>query len=91
MPEYIKVDEVCSYLLSLANEFDKNDKYYPEKHLGEKAKTLRMLSKKFYGFPGNVEIVRCKDCKWFSECVKGVDYINPAINFCSIGERKDNE
>ena len=45
-----------------------------------------------------VEVVRCKDCKWYSEdgwgygnCErKSVDYLRMSANdFCSKGERKD--
>lgn len=33
------------------------------------------------------EVVRCKDCKWWSEC-RMLDDDN---GYCSEGERKDNE
>lgn len=106
MSEYIKVDDVRSHLLYLANDFEKNDQYYPGKHLKEKAKTLRMLSEKFYDYPSNIEVVRCKDCKYLKEidpdnlyvCERidiGMDgepnFLKPETDFCSCGERKETE
>lgn len=43
-----------------------------------------------------VEVVRCKDCKWFNRfgcAVEIVDFTDrPTENdYCSFGERKDNE
>lgn len=42
-----------------------------------------------------VEVVRCKDCKFFHDkgycvLVTGLNRIKPEDDFCSHGERKDN-
>ena len=43
-----------------------------------------------------VEIVRCRDCKYWCKstricCLDGPDTVWYANNFCSYGERKDGE
>lgn len=46
-----------------------------------------------------VEVVRCKECKWWQESVDGItkwcplmmDKETKADDFCSYGERKDAE
>lgn len=37
-----------------------------------------------------VEVVRCKDCKWFNDCVNGNAFkIWDIEDYCSYGEKKD--
>ena len=39
-----------------------------------------------------VEVVRCKDCKWFDACVNGnVFKILDVEDYCSYGEKKDGQ
>ena len=47
------------------------------------------------------ELVRCKECKWEQRCQKAVQHTThdltsvtigyKSVEFCSYGERKDNE
>ena len=54
---------------------------YPFKQLREKLET------------DMVEVVRCKDCKWKqgSECVRFADIRPFGDDFCSRGERREDE
>ena len=85
MTDYIKREDAIKWLKNL---FDDCGNYMPLWHYGEVLPKIIELLK--------VDVVRCKDCKWFNRfgcAVEIVDFTDrPTENdYCSFGERKDDE